>query len=47
VIREIKAGTEPTAIAGRLRGSFRAPDGAIERDVQALFTDLQAKGLVA
>ena len=46
VIREIKAGTEPTAIAGRLRGSFRAPDGAIERDVQALFTDLQAKGLV-
>ena len=47
VIREIKAGTPPGDIAARLKPRFQAPEGTIERDVQALFAELQEKGLVA
>ena len=46
VIREIKAGTPPNDIAARLAAKFKAPSGAIERDVEALFDDLRNKGLV-
>ena len=47
VIREIKAGTPQADIPARLKSNFAAPDGAIERDVTALFAELQEKGLVA
>jgi hypothetical protein len=47
VIREIKAGTPADSIAARIRPHFKAPEGAIERDVQALFAELREKGLVA
>jgi hypothetical protein len=47
VIREIKAGTAPADIPARIRPLFKAPEGAIERDVQALFAELQEKGLVS
>jgi hypothetical protein len=46
VIREIKAGTEPAAIAARLKGQFQDPDGTLERDINALVEDLQQKGLI-
>jgi len=47
VIREIKAGTAAADIPARIKPLFKAPEGVIERDVQALFAELQEKGLVS
>jgi hypothetical protein len=47
VIREIKAGTQPADIPAKIKPLFKAPEGVIERDVQALFAELQEKGLVS
>ncbi len=46
VVRELKAGTEPSQIAARLKGQFQDPNGNLERDINALVEDLQQKGLI-
>jgi hypothetical protein len=46
VVREIQAGTDERAIAGRLKDRFDDGSGAIARDVAALIADLRQRGLV-
>jgi hypothetical protein len=45
-VREIQAGTDERAIAGRLKDRFDDGSGAIARDVAALIADLRQRGLV-
>jgi len=46
VIREIRPGSDPVAIAASLKARFQDPDGTLERDVLALLGDLRSKGLL-
>jgi hypothetical protein len=46
VIKEIAPGRDATQIAERLQDRFKAPPGAIERDIAALISDLRQKGLM-
>ena len=46
VVREIVAGASQKEIGGRLRKRFADPSGAIDREVEALVTELRAKGLL-
>jgi hypothetical protein len=46
VVREIGTGATEQDIAGRLKGRFDDPTGALEREVAALIADLRQKGLL-
>ncbi|HUL57321.1 MAG TPA: PqqD family protein [Usitatibacter sp.] len=46
IVREIVAGTGEGDIPKRLRKRFDDPSGAIDREVQALVSELRAKGLL-
>jgi hypothetical protein len=46
VVREIQAGSDASAIPGRLKERFKDDDGAIEREAAAFIADLRQKGLV-
>jgi len=45
-VREIGTGATEQEIAGRLKGRFDDPAGALEREVVALIADLRQKGLL-
>jgi hypothetical protein len=46
VIREVATGDSIAQITDRIRDRFEDPHGTIERDVAALISDLQKKGLI-
>ncbi len=46
VVREIAAGTSEGEIAGKLRKRYADPSGALDREVNALVSELRAKGLL-
>jgi Coenzyme PQQ synthesis protein D (PqqD) len=46
IVREIMVGTPESEIGGRLRQRFTDPSGAIDREVEALVSELKTKGLV-
>lgn len=46
ILHELLAGYDVGAVVARLRGRFRDPSNLIEKDVETLIEQLQAKGLV-
>jgi hypothetical protein len=46
VVREIAAGGDEDAIAGRLTAHFADSDGAIEREARAFIAELRERGLL-
>ena len=46
VVQEVAAGRAPQEIGPALAQRFAAPDGTIEREVEAFLAELREKGLV-
>ena len=46
VVQELAAGRPPQEIAPALAARYQAPDGTVEREVEAFLAELRTKGLV-